>query len=135
MRALQDLTSQQLSAINQEMQGLSNRAIASNLGICEATLYIWKAKPQYKSALRAARKSVYEGAMNKLASAADKAVAFIVSSLDQDKPSDKDDVPSLRLKFDVARYALDKVSEYAETEDLANEVAELKAQLEGRSND
>jgi hypothetical protein len=97
-------------------------AAATAAGVSESTARIWMKRPAFRDAYRQAREAVLERVVARLLAVSDKAVAAIESCLDSNKPA-------VRLR--AALGAIDRALRGADTLDLAEELRQLRGEMEG----
>ena len=122
-KAKLDLTSNQRRAIVYLIQEDTITDAAEATGVTRQTLHTWLQRPEFQSALRAARREVFGHAITKLQNLATKAVDTLEELLD----GDPETVPP-GVKLGAARAVLD-VAAGASMDDLAAEVEELRNAL------
>jgi hypothetical protein len=96
-------------------------AAATKAGISESTLLRWMAEPGFRSRLRAARRSVVEGAIGRLQAAATKAVEALERNLTCGTPA---------VEVGAAKSILDQAIKAVELVDLAERVDQLEQAAE-----
>ena len=92
-------------------------AAARKVGIGETTLLRWMAEPDFKARLRAARRSVVEGAIGRLQQAATQAVDTLARNLTCGTPA---------VEVGAAKAILDQSVKAIELVDLAERVEALE---------
>src|SRR5215207_10360293 len=96
-------------------------AAARKVGIGETTLLRWMAEPEFKARLRAARRSVVEGAIGRLQQAATQAVDALTRNLTCGIPA---------VEVGAAKSVLDQALKAIELVDLAERVEALEEAAE-----
>jgi hypothetical protein len=96
-------------------------AAAAEVGVSHRTLKTWLQLPAFRAAYRAARLAVLEQTVGQLAQAGLKAVAVLVEALEAPRAADR---------IRAAAVILAHAQRGAELADLAEELAELRAEWE-----
>ena len=97
-------------------------AAATKAGIGETTLLRWMAESDFKARLRAARRSVVEGAVGRLQQAATQAVDALARNLTCGTPA---------VEVSAAKAILDQAIKGVELVDLADRIEQLERARNG----
>jgi hypothetical protein len=96
-------------------------AAAGMAGVCASTLYRWCRVPEFREALRMARREAFVEAIGDLQRAAKRAVRTLLKNAE---------CGTLAIENDAAKAILDRAMRGTEIIDLAAEVAELRRIIE-----
>jgi hypothetical protein len=118
----EQFTRRQEAAIAALLTCRTVKSAAQKAGVAEKTLHAWMQLPAFDAAYKAARKRVLAHAISLLQGASSLAVKTLVKNLRCGRPG-----PEIRAAIAI----LDKAIAAGQIEELAEEVAALKAKLGG----